>query len=172
MAFDNTTFDHDLDTAIRSSKDSNRFELADYFDLKVTNDKVREEAKKWLFDSVNDIVHAFNGHGAKILTEHLYKKQIKYFYSSLTGERLELRQGLRCMTLEVGWTRSIDDGVMRAGSLAFGRISHFGFRKEMEEIELHRFEGNPQWFAIGEDMMRTPFSVASLKKHFKVLMSM
>ena len=170
VVFDDDIFNKDIEFAIAQSKESGRFDLSDYLKVKANNDRVRQEARDWLFSTIEDIVLAFNNHGARIKFETLYKKSIKYGYTSLTGNRLELKQGLRCFTTEVGWTQSIDDGVMKSGSLAFGRLSHFGFRKETEEIELHDFEGNPQWFAVGEDLTRTPFTVASLKRHFEVLL--
>lgn len=171
MDLNDTIFGEDLDRAISHAKESGRFELADYFKLKAGNDRIRENARKWIFETIEEIVFKFNDHGASIKLEHLYKKNIKYGYSSLTGNRLELKQGLRCLTVEVGWTQSIDDGVMRSGALAFGRLSHFGFRKEKEEIELHRFERHPQWFKVDKDMIRRPFTVASLKRHFEVLLT-
>lgn len=171
MAFNNTVFTQDLDRAIARSKESGRFELSDYLELKANNDRIREEARKWIFETIEEIVFEFNKHGAKIKIETLYKKSIKYGYSSLTGNRMELKQGLRCFSIEVGWTQSIEDGVMKSSSLAFGRLSHFGFRKETEEIELHKFEGKPRWFSIGEDMTRHSFTVSSLKRHFEVLLN-
>ena len=171
MAIENTIFGRDIDLAIAESKEKGRFELADYLKLKATNDRIRQESRDWLFDTIEDLVIAFNNHGARIKFETLFKKRIKYGYSSLTGNTLELKQGLRCFTTEVGWTQSIDDGVMKSGSMAFGRLRHFGFKKETEEIELHDFEGVPQWFSVNEDLTRTPFTVASLKRHFEVLLT-
>ncbi|NNE67482.1 MAG: hypothetical protein HKN33_13030 [Pyrinomonadaceae bacterium] len=163
-------FSKDLDTAIERAKEAGRFDIADYLSLRASNDSIREEAVKWLFDTVLDVVFAFNRHGARIKIEQTAKHRIKYGASQLSGEKLELRQGLRCLTIEAGWTRSTGDGVMRGGSLAFSRISHFGFRKETEELELIRFENVPQWFLIEDEKRRVSFNVSSLKKHFEVFL--
>jgi hypothetical protein len=115
-------------------------------------------------------VFAFNSHGARIKIEHLHKQRIKYGSSELSGEKIELRLAVRCLTIESGWTRSTFDGFMRGGALAYTRISHFGFHKETEELELLKFEGRPQWFTVKDEKMRDSFNVSSLKRHFEVFL--
>ncbi len=160
----------DLDAAIEHAKLLGRFEIADYLSLRASNDQLRSEAVKWLFQTVLDIVEAFNRHGARIQISRNDNCRIKYGSYRLSGSQIELRQGLRCLTIEAGWTRSIDDGIIRGGSLAYSRIWHFGMKKETEELVLHEFEGKPQWFSIRDEKTRESFNVSSFRKHFEVFL--
>ncbi len=164
------TYYDDIQLAVERAKLRGRFDIADYLTLKASNDALREEAVKWLFDTILDIVRAFNNHGAKIRIDESNGHKFKYGSARLSGKKLELRQGVRCLTVEAGWTRLPGDGVMRSGALAFSRISHFGFRKETEELELLKFEGKPQWFGVRGEKLRESFNVSSLKRHFEVFM--
>jgi hypothetical protein len=160
----------DLEAVIEQAKEHGRFQIADYLSLRASNDSIRTESANWLFNTVREIVFAFNRHDARIKIEHIHKQRIKYGSFELSGEKLELRQGVRCLTFETGWTRSSFDGIMRGGALAFARISHFGFRKETEELELLKFEDRPQWFTIRNEKMRDSFNVSSLRRHFEVFL--
>ncbi len=163
-------FADDLETAVERAKLLGRFEIADYLSLRASNDAIRTEAVKWLFDTVLEIVFAFNHHGARIKIEQAEAHTFKYESSQLSGKKLELRQGLRCLTIEAGWTQRTGDGFMRGGSLAYSRISHFGFKKSTEEIVLLKFEDAPQWFSVEDERTRISFNTASLKKHFEVFL--
>lgn len=165
-----TPFENDIDIAVARAKLDGRFDIADYLSLKASNDRLRKEAVKWLTETILEIVHAFNRHGARIDVEEDPSHKFKNGSSRLSGTRLDLRKGLRCMTIEAGWTRLPGDGVMRGGSLAFSRISHFGVTKETEELELHKLEGKPQWFGIRGEKLRESFNISSLKRHFEVFM--
>lgn len=163
-------YEDDIQIAIERAKLNGRYDLANYLSLRASNDVLRQEAVKWLFDTILEIVFAFNRHGARIKIEHIRDHKVKYRSSLLSGEKLELQQGLRCLTAEAGWTQRIDDAVMRGGSLAFSRLSHFGYKKETEEIELLKFEGKPQWFGVRGEKLRESFNVSSLKRHFEVFL--
>ena len=43
--------------------------------------------------------------------------------ANLVGSLLRVRQGVRCLTVEAGWTRTPNDGFMRGGALAIARIT-------------------------------------------------
>ncbi|MDH3531230.1 MAG: hypothetical protein OEQ28_16850 [Acidobacteriota bacterium] len=163
-------FTSDLEIAIERAKQMGRFDLADYLALKASNDSIRQKAVDWLFGTILDIVFAFNRHGANIKIEQNDNHTFKNGSSQLSGRKLELRQGLRCLTVEAGWTRRPGDGIMRGGSMAFSRISHFGFRKETEELALLKFENEPQWFSIKDEKTRLSFNASSLKRHFEVFL--
>jgi len=160
----------DLDEAISRAKQMGRFEIADYLSLRASNDEIRQAAVDWLFGTVIEIVTAFNSHGASIRIERMDGIRVKYGNYRLSGEQIELRQGLRCLTLEAGWTRTTNDGFMRGGSLAFSRISHFGMVKETEELVLHKFDGKPQWFSIRDEKLLVSFNAASLRRHFELFL--
>ncbi|MEZ5307460.1 MAG: hypothetical protein R2684_09975 [Pyrinomonadaceae bacterium] len=170
MSNNEVEFERDISSAIEHAKSVGRFDLSDYLSLRSSNDAIRESARKWLFDSVLEIVFAFNNHGASIKIDQKAKHRIRYSGGWLSGELLELRQGLRCLTIEAGWTQSLEDGFMRGGALAFARLNHFGHSKQNEELVLLTFEGNHQWFSIEDEKHRRSFEFVSLKPHFQVLM--
>ncbi|MEZ5346919.1 MAG: hypothetical protein R2681_15335 [Pyrinomonadaceae bacterium] len=166
----NEVWTQDMEKAIAEAKMTGRYELADYLALRTTNDAVRRESIKWLFDGILEIVFAFNNHGAKITIDQKEKHSFKFGNSNLSGSVLNLRQGVRCLSIEAGWTQSPGDGVMRAGALACARISHFGFAKKTEELALHRFDDVPQWFSIDGDNNRISFNLRGLQKHFETFL--
>ncbi|NNE97760.1 MAG: hypothetical protein HKN25_01935 [Pyrinomonadaceae bacterium] len=163
-------WNQDLKKAIEHAKAIGRYELADYLTLKASNDAIRKESIKWLFDSVLEIVFAFNRHGAKIKIEQKEKHRFKFDKRHLSGSVLRLQQGVRCLSIEAGWTQSPTDGIMRGGALAYANISHFGFKKKDEELVLLKYEERPQWFSIDGEKHRVSFNVKSFRKHFEVFL--
>ncbi|MEZ5428947.1 MAG: hypothetical protein R2747_22065 [Pyrinomonadaceae bacterium] len=159
-----------LNEAIRRAEDSGRSDVAAYISLKSANDSVRITSVKWLLETVLEIVSAFNERGARILVEQKEDHGFDHEKARLTGSFLKLQQGVRCLTLEAGWTRNPGDGFMRGGALAFARIKHFGFPKEGENLVLLRFEGAPQWFSVADERRRISFNVQSLRRHFEIFM--
>lgn len=163
-------WEQDLNDAIRHAENTGRSDVAEYLSLRDTNDAIRTESVKWLFDTVLDIVFAFNNHGASIKIEQKEKHQFNHERANLTGQILKLEQGVRCLTFEAGWTRNPGDGFMRGGALVFARIRHFGFSKENEELALLRFEDVPQWFTVADEVNRISFNIQSLRRHFEVFL--
>ena len=160
----------DLDSAISHAKENGRFELADYLTLKASNDALRRESIKWLFDSVLKVVFAFNRHSARIKIEQKEKHRFKFGNSELSGTILNLRQGVRCLSFEAGWTQTPNDGVIKGGALACAKINHFGFKKQNEELVLLRYEEKLQWFSIDGENHRIAFNMRSFQKHFETFL--
>lgn len=163
-------WEQDLNSVIEHAKETNRLDIADYLSLRVSNDKVRTESIKWLFNTVHEIVFAFNDHGANIEIEEKEKHRFKFGYTNLSGSLIKLRKGIRCLTIEAGWTQNPSDGFMRGGSLACANITHFGFSKMNEELVLLRFEDKLQWFAVVDERTRSHFDMRSFRKHFEVFL--
>ena len=159
-----------FDKAVFDARQSGRDSIAEYISLKSSNDAIRTESVKWLFETVSDIALVFNDHGARIKSEQIDNHRFYHEKAHLTGSRLKLQQGIRCLTLEAGWTRNPGDGFMRGGALVFARISHFGFPKATEELVLLRYENQPQWFSVDGEFHRVSFSARSLKRHFQVFL--
>ena len=166
----NEIWQNDLNQVIRQAENEGRADAAAYFSLKSTNDKIRTSSVEWLFETVLEIVSAFNEHGANIKIEQKDDYQFKGEKSLLTGSLLKLQRGVRCLTFEAGWTRNPNDGFMRGGALVFAGISHFGFNKENEELVLLKFEDQPQWFSVDGETNRISFDVRRLRRHFEVFL--
>lgn len=170
MLLTDEIWQQNLSEALDHARISGRADLADFLSLKAANDAIREQSIKWLFDSVLEIVFAFNNHGARITIEQRENHKFETGKSKLTGSQLKLKQGVRCLSLEAGWTRNPGDGFMRGGALAFARINHFGIAAGAEELLLLKFEGVPQWFFVEDERRRASFEIRRLRRHFELLL--
>lgn len=163
-------WERDFDEAIKQARAAGRGDVADYISLKSSNDAIRSDGVQWLLETVVEIATAFNEHGARIILDQKDEYLFEHEKAVLTGSFLKLQQGVRCLTFEAGWTRNPGDGFMRGGALVFARIRHFGFPKSGEDLALIRFEGNPQWFTVADDLHRISFDFHSLRPHFEVFL--
>lgn len=155
-----------MNQAIADARDSGRHDVAEYLTLKATNDFVRAASVKWLFDSMNEIAAQSRLAGIKIENENPHR--FPFNKAHMVGSRLSLRQGVRCLSIEAGWTRTPADGFMRGGALAAGKITHFGMAAATEEIILLKNDDFPQWFSIDRQERKTIFDSNNLQKHFRI----
>lgn len=160
-----------LNDAIDNARQNGLGDIADYISLKSSNDAIRTKSVKWLFETVLEIVFAFNNHGANIKLEQKENHQFQNERAVLTGSRLKLQRGVRSLTVEAGWTRDPGDGFMRGGALVYARLSHFGYPKSLEELLLLKYEDQPQWFSVDGESHRISFDIRSLRKHFELFLS-
>ncbi|MBA4184887.1 MAG: hypothetical protein H0X49_12880 [Acidobacteria bacterium] len=159
-----------LTEARRKAQAAGRADVAEYLTLKASNDLIRQTSVKWLLDSATEIVSIANRNGASIMMENENPHSFAFGNANLAGSRLSFRQGVRCITIEAGWTRTPNDGFMPGGALAASRISHFGMSKHNAELLLIRSEDAPKWFAAGTDGKRHFFDAENLHQHFRVFL--
>ena len=145
-------------------------DVAEYLALKATNDAIRQASVQWLFDSLMEIASFENRDSANITTETENAHRFSFGNANLVGPRLNFRQGVRCLTLEAGWTRTPSDGFMRGGALACAKISHFGISKHNAELLLLRNNDVPNWFSVDKDGRRDLFNAIHLQRHFQVFL--
>lgn len=157
-----------LNQAIAEAHGKGRSDVADYLNLKATNDSIRTASVKWLFDSMTEIAAFANRTQFSITLENENPHQFEFAKANMVGAVLRLRFGVRCLILEAGWTRTPADGFMRGGALAAARIAHFGMKKHDEEIILLRDEDFPNWFSIGIDGKKEVFNSVHLRRHFGI----
>lgn len=160
----------DIDRTVASAKAEGRFDLAEYFTLRATNDAIREKGASWLFDTLLEIVGAFNDNGAGIAVEDTGSHRFRFNGSWLSGSAVSLRRGVRKLTVEAGWTQSTGDGIMRGGALVCAKISHFGLANETEELLLLKIDDVPQWFIRTGERELSTFNVRSFKRHFELFL--
>jgi hypothetical protein len=159
-----------LEQADFDAKTAGRDDIADYLALKSANDKIRTTAVKWLFDILLEAVERANGKNAKITVEQKDSHKFDHRNAALTGSMLRFRQGVRCLTIEAGWTRTPNDGFMRGNALAYSRFTHFGFAKQNAELVLRRTDELPEWFVVDEDNSLHLFDLNQLVKHFHIFL--
>jgi len=158
-----------LDEARAKAQTTGRADVAEYLNLRATNDLIRQTSVNWLLESLLEIAaEAIRGVvNITIETEHQHRFQ--FGNSNLAGSLVRLSQGVRCLTVEAGWTRAPADGFMRGGALAVARIAHFGMSKHNVELLLIQSDDSLNWFAVDNDGKRDLFNAKNLQRHFQIL---
>lgn len=161
-----------LNAALTEAQAAGRGDVADYLALRATNDALRQTSVRWLFDSLMEIASFANrgDGGASVTVETENPYQFAFGNANLVGGRLSLRQGIRCLTLEAGWTRTPADGFMRGGALAAGRVAHFGISKHNTDLFLVLENNAPVWFSADKNGTRAAFDSRNLNHHFQVFL--
>ena len=154
-----------LADAAENARLSGRTDVADYLSLKATNDAVRRAGVQWLFDTVMELSGEANRRGAAIAIEREDPHNFKFRNGNMAGSLLRLRYGVRCLTVEAGWTRTPNDGFMRGGALAAAKITHFGIPKANTELVLHRPGESPVWNVFLNEKSEREFHAPDLVEH-------
>lgn len=159
-----------LNEAIAKAKSSGRSDVADYLSLKASNDAVRAASVKWLIDAAAEIAVQINSYNVGISIENTHPHRFSLGHAHLVGSLVRFRYGVRCLTIEAGWTRAPGDGFMRGGALAAGRISHFGMAKQNSELILLKVDDAPSWFAVDMHGKHSMFDSKCLQNHFRIFL--
>jgi hypothetical protein len=130
-----------------------RDDIVAYLCLRATNDAIRAAGVKWLFDTMIEIVGDAQRRHTTLTIDREEPHKFARGNARMVGSKLTVRHGVRCLTVEAGWTRAPDDGVMRGAALAFARISHFGLPRHDAEMKLVHDKGLPRWCSeTGEEI--------------------
>jgi hypothetical protein len=152
--------------AAENAKASGRADVADYLSLKLSNDAIRQASVGWLFDSLIEIASERTRQNSSITIEREEPHEFPFRGAKMAGSLLRVRLGVRCLTLEAGWTRTPAHGFMRGGALAAARITHFGMPKSGAELILVRNNETPAWNSVEGE----PFDSESLRRHFTIFL--
>ena len=159
-----------LKRAIDSARAGGRHDVADYLELKATNDAARQTATTWLIDSMIEIAAARENDPFGLAIDRNDPYHFSHLGANLTGSRLSIRHGVRCLSIEAGWTRTPADGFMRGGAMAVAKITHFGLQKENEVFYLVPTDGLPIWKNAEAGGDASPLSILDLRRHFGILL--
>lgn len=140
-------------------------DIADYFRLKASNDAVRTAGVGWLIDTFIEIAGKETQHHTSITIEREDPHNFTHGHSNMVGTLLVIRYGVRCLTVEAGWTRTPRDGIMRDRALAFAQIKHFGLPKLGTEIRLVHGEPLPNWITKTNVIIDS----GELRRHIEML---
>ena len=157
-----------LSQALENAKASGRHDVAEYLNLKAANDAIRQASVQWLFDTLLEIAGDANRTNLSVSIERDDTHNFAYRGANLVGSLIRFRHGVRCLTVEAGWTRTPTDGFMRGGALAFGKISHLGMTKANTEIALTLSDEAPVWHVLLEERAVGEFRSESLLEHFRI----
>ena len=158
-----------LANAITGARTDGRSDVADYLSLKAANDTIRVAGVKWLFDSMLEIAGSANRDGRSVTIERIEPFNFAYRGANLVGSQIRLVHGVRCLTIDAGWTRTPGDGFMRGGALAVARLRHFGIPKANVELALLHGKDAPVWSDPAVDEVAA-ISTDHLRKHFLVFL--
>lgn len=156
--------------AAEKAAGSGRHDIVEYLHLRAANDSIRSEGVKWLFDSVIELAAEANRRIATIAIENQEPHRFARGSSTMVGSLVSLRQGVRCLTIEAGWTRTPNDGIMRGGILAAARVSHFGISRSNADLSLGYSGELPIWYIEGMDENRRPLRLADLNDHLLIFL--
>ena len=160
-----------MEQALAQAQVAGRTDVADYLALKANNDSIRSTSCQWLFDSFLELSEEANRNGIRLEVENENPHRFVVGHSTMVGSLLRFRYGVRCLTIETGWTRTPADGFMRGGAFAHARISHFGISQANAELLLLRNKQDaPYWVAIDKDGVKSVFAFNHLREHFQVFL--
>lgn len=158
-----------LSQAMENAKASGRDDLAAYLNLKATNDAVRQVGVRWLFETMIEAAGDANRTNMTISIERNDPHRFLFRGANLVGSLIRFRQGVRCLTVEAGWTRTPADGFMRGGALAFARINHLGMPKASSELALTTSTEAPVWKLVREEKLGEILTSLVLRGHVRTL---
>jgi hypothetical protein len=134
-----------LDAAAARARESGRNDVADYLRLKAANDAIRTLGCNWLFNTFVEVASNFQSSRIHLDIERQEPHNFAHGSSNMAGSRLNIRHGVRCLSIEAGWARTPSDGIMRSGALALALITHFGMPKAGAELRLVHADTLPNW---------------------------
>ncbi len=157
-----------LSQALENARVSGRHDVAEYLNLKAANDAIRQTGVRWLFDTLIEIAGDANRTNLSVSIERDDPHNFSYRGANLVGSLIRFRHGVRCLTVEAGWTRTPADGFMRGGALAFARLTHMGMPKANAELWLIKSEESPVWQLMLEGKGVHMYRSESLRDHFRI----
>lgn len=158
-----------LVSARERARNSGRGGVADYLDLKTSNDLIRRAGIKWIFDTMIDLASEANRRSRSVTIDRVDPHAFIYGGANLVGSRLEFRHGVRCLSVEAGWTRTPSDGFIRGGGLAIARLGHFGISNAGAVLALAPGGEVAQWRLVTDDGLGDAVETAHLGQHIALL---
>jgi hypothetical protein len=149
-----------------AAKNSGREDVADYLRLRASNDAIRHAGVEWLYSTLVEVAAPAMRDHRNLTIDRLEPHNFRWENSNMVGSRLEIRLGVRCLTVEAGWARTPSDGIMRTGALAFARLLHFGFPGATEEFRLFHNTSLPTWLTEDNVSVRSEH----IRRHIALLL--
>lgn len=143
--------------------------LSEFLALKAYNDEVRGRAVEWLLTVFTELAAHANRRSAGIEIERKEPHNFAAFGANMAGVKIDLRQGVRCLTVEAGWTRMPSDGFMRGGALAIAHIRHFGIKSQDTHLALLKNAELPEWHEVDRDNVARPIQARDITRHIALL---
>lgn len=155
-----------LDKAAVNARQSGQSDIAEYLRLKAANDTIRSIGVGWLVDTILEFAGQANRDHPMMIVEREEPHNFADGNSNMVGTLVRISHGVRCFTVEAGWTRTPNDGIMRAQALAFARLTHFGMPEKRVELRLVHGKTSPNWVANESDVIDS----GEFRRHLDLLL--
>src|SRR5688500_10839293 len=154
-----------LDEASSKAVRGGRTDIAEFLRLKIANDTIRKAAVEWLFETLVEMAFELQQIYRNITIERTSPHSFNHGSSNMAGALVEVKHGVRCLSVEAGWVRTPTDGIMRNGALAQARFRHFGMASENIEYRLVTGKPLPAWIDDAGNKM----SIEDIRGHLALL---
>lgn len=153
--------------AQRRARAQGRSDVADYLNVRTTNDALRARGVEQLFESFTTLAGEMNRVGVGLAFTRTDPHRFSVGNSSMVGARVVFSRGMRSLTLEAGWPRAPRDGVVRGGGLACARLTHFGYPRAGCDLILAQAPGGgaARWFTLEETGARLELGDDRIRTH-------
>lgn len=132
---------------------SGKSDVVEYLKLRASRDKIRSSGVAWLLAAVIEAAYAAETPSRRFAIEREEPYSFRHGNSNMNGVRLDVRYGVRCLSVEAGWVRTPADGIMRGGALAAAKISHFGLPALGSDLRLVHTDELPHWIDEGGNVL-------------------
>ncbi len=156
-----------LSEAKRRAEQHGRGEVVDFLQLRAANDALRAAGIEWLITIFQRLAGEAINAGRLLIIEKEETHRFSIGAATMIGTLFNLRRGVRQLTIEAGWPRTPQHGIVHGNGLASARIKHFGEAAAGTELLLSRAENNapPMWFILQKSGERAAFSEAHARQH-------
>ncbi len=149
-----------------------RADLSEYLALRNSNDLHRKVGSDWLLTTFTTVAGEANRAGASLQRTSEDTHRFKIDNATMVGPRVNFENGVRKLSVEVGWPRTPRDGFIRGGGLACAKIKHFGRMSLDEELRLILDPtGTPRWIVRENDEGFREVHEADVRQHVSILLN-
>ena len=154
------------------ARSAGRTDLSAYLALRNSNDLHRKVGTDWLLTTFTTVAGEANRAGASLQLANDDTHRFKIENATMVGPRLNLDNGVRRLSVEVGWPRTPRDGFIRGGGLSCAKIKHFGRKSLDEELRLILDPaGTPRWIVKENDEGFREVHEADVRRHVSILLN-
>ena len=149
-----------------------RFDLSAYLSLRNANDLSRKVGADWLLTTLTTVAGEANRTGAALQLTREDTHRFKIGNATMVGPRVNLENGVRRLSIEVGWPRTPRDGFIQGGGLACANVKHQGMKSASEQFRLILDpDGTPQWIVKENDEDFREVHEADVRRHVSILLN-
>jgi hypothetical protein len=149
-----------------------RTDLSAYLALRNSNDLHRKVGSDWLLTTFTTVAGEANRAGGSLQLSRNDTHRFKIENATMVGPRINLENGVRRLSVEVGWPRTPRDGFIRGGGLACAKIQHLGRKSLDEELRLILDPtGTPRWIVKESDHGFREVHETDLRRHVSILLN-